>query len=92
MHNDFLEVGAELGIIGLGLYLSIFIFILIKLYRHFFNNKSDPFIMALISFFVVYLVDANINFPFIRASQQFYLALFLSLTLYVKNISYEDNN
>ncbi len=92
MHNDFLEVGAELGIIGLGLYLSIFIFILIKLYRHFFNNKSDPFIMALISFFIVYLVDANINFPFIRASQQFYLALFLSLTLYVKNISYEDNN
>ena len=92
MHNEFLEVGAELGIIGLELYLSIFIFILIKLYRHFFNNKSDPFIMALISFFVVYLVDANINFPFIRASQQFYLALFLSLTLYVKNISYEDNN
>jgi len=92
MHNDFLEVGAELGVIGLGLYLSIFIFTLIKLYRHFFNNKSDPFIMALISFFIVYLVDANINFPFIRASQQFYLALFLSLTLYVKNISYEDNN
>ena len=92
MHNDFLEVGAELGIIGLGLYLSIFIFALIKLCRHFLKNKSDPFVMALISFFIVYLVDANINFPFIRASQQFYLALFLSLTLYIKNISYEDNN
>ena len=92
MHNDFLEVGAELGIIGIGLYLSIFIFTLIKLYRHFLKNKSDPFVMALISFFIVYLVDANINFPFIRASQQFYLALFLSLTLYIKNISYEDNN
>lgn len=92
MHNDFLEVGAELGIIGLGLYLSIFIFALIKLYRRFLKNKSDPFVLALISFFIVYLVDANINFPFIRASQQFYLALFLSLTLYINNTSYEDNN
>lgn len=92
MHNDFLEVGAELGVLGIVFYLSIFIFALIKLYRHFLKNKSDPYLMALISFFIVYLVDANINFPFIRASQQFYLALFLSLTLYIKNISYEDNN
>ena len=92
MHNDFLEVGAELGVLGIVFYLSIFIFALIKLYRHFLKNKSDPYLMALISFFIVYIVDANINFPFIRASQQFYLALFLSLTLYIKNISYEDNN
>ena len=92
MHNDFLEVGAELGVLGIVFYLSIFIFVLIKLYRHFLKNKSDPYLMALISFFIVYIVDANINFPFIRASQQFYLALFLSLTLYIKNISYEDNN
>ena len=92
MHNDFLEVGAELGVLGIVFYLSIFIFALIKLYRHFLKNKSDPYLMALISFFIVYLVDANINFPFIRASQQFYLALFLALTLYIKNISHENNN
>ena len=69
MHNDFLEVGAELGVLGIVFYLSIFIFALIKLYRHFLKNKSDPYLMALISFFIVYLVDANINFPFIRASK-----------------------
>ena len=90
--SDFLEVGAELGILGLVFYLSIFFFALISLYKHFIKNKQDPYIIALISIFIVYLVDANINFPFIRASQQFYLALFLALTLYIKNISHEDNN
>ena len=92
MHNDFLEVGAELGVIGLVFYLSIFFFALMSLYKHFIKNKQDPYIITLISVFIVYLVDANINFPFIRASQQFYLALFLALTLYIKNISHENNN
>ncbi len=89
MHNDFLEVAAELGIIGLSFYILIFLFALIYLYKHFIRNKFDPYLLALTSFIVVYLVDANLNFPFIRASQQLYLALFLSLALYSKNYNTE---
>ncbi len=65
MHNDFLEVLVELGIIGLILYLLIFLFTFGYLKKHLFHS-SNTFPIILAASLVIYLIDANINFPAIR--------------------------
>ena len=65
MHNDFLELGAELGLLGLLLYLFFFterIFFLAKSILLDSNEKSFFLLLSIIIIFI----DSNINFPFQR--------------------------
>ena len=81
-HNDFLQIGAELGLIGLGLYLIIFGLIFYLLYKLFLSNRIDKnFLEALLLFFVCYLVDANLNFPISRVIIQIFFILILSFLI-----------
>ena len=81
-HNDFLQIGAELGLIGLGLYLMIFGLIFYLLYKLFLSNRIDKhFLEALLLFFVCYLVDANLNFPISRVIIQIFFILILSFLI-----------
>ena len=79
MHNDFLEVAVELGIIGLTLFLLIFIYPIYDLIKRtkFKNLKTEH--LALLSMLFIYIVDSNLNFPFTRATSLLYLALILSM-------------
>ena len=73
MHNDFLELGAELGIFGMLLYISVFILVAYKLLDSFFRNKKlDNRILSftLITSFLIYFIDANFNFPLTRTESQ----------------------
>ena len=90
MHNDFLEVGAELGLIGLLIFLSIFYFGLKNAWEIYNRNKVDPEFMIIPICLLIYLVDSNFNFPFTRMSQLFHLALFLALSVYLNNKSNEN--
>ena len=90
MHNDFLEVAAELGIIGLLIFLSIFYFGLRNSWEIYSRNKQDPTFLILPFSLLIYIIDSNLNFPFTRMSQLFYLALFLALSVYLNNKSNED--
>ena len=74
VHNDYLEIGAEIGIVGLGIYIAI-LFSGFK--KVFFNGfeiifkkkklKENYLIwITIFLFFYVYLIDSNINFPFHR--------------------------
>ena len=69
-HSDFIQLGAELGIIGFLLYLSIFIcavFFGFKLLKY--SKLSDlekVFISLLLISLGVYSIDANLNFPIAR--------------------------
>ena len=83
MHNDFLEVAVELGLIGLILFILIFLLPSIHLYNLFRKFKS-PIYITLISSLLVYLIDSNINFPFIRISSIFYIALIISIIYSLK--------
>lgn len=86
-HNDFLEFGAELGIIGFLLYLGIFLYIikevLIKLGEETHKIKFAPEALILLLGGVVYFIDANLNFPHARVGMQitfiFYIAMFSQL-------------
>lgn len=91
MHNDFLEVLVELGIVGFVLYLFIFLFPFIKFRDVIFENNGTMFYLFLSSSLIVFLVDSNINFPALRMSTLFYLALILSLFHINKNSLNEDN-
>ena len=69
-HSDFIQLGAELGIIGFLLYLGVFlwaiyyVFIFIRYSKGSIEEKTFAFLL-LVSL-GVYSVDANLNFPIAR--------------------------
>lgn len=78
-HNDFLEIGTELGLIGLFLYLLIFYFPFINVVTS--KSKSGFNLNTLILCSgIIYFIDANLNFPHARPVMQipFILILFFS--------------
>ena len=85
-HSDFIQLGAELGIIGFLLYLGVFIsaiyFVFIILFRSELNQDTKLFVFLLLISLGVYLVDANLNFPIARPQVLAPWALTMSLILY----------
>ena len=69
-HSDFIQLGAELGIIGFILYLAVFLsgafFAFILLFKTELNVEKKWFIFLLITSLGVYFIDANLNFPIAR--------------------------
>jgi O-antigen ligase len=69
-HSDFIQLGAELGILGFLLYLGIFlwaiyyVYLLIRYSDLGVNEKV--FLFLLLTALGVYSVDANLNFPIAR--------------------------
>ena len=69
-HSDFIQLGAELGIVGFFLYLGVFIWAVFYGYRliRFSELSLDEkvFIFLILTALGVYSVDANLNFPIAR--------------------------
>jgi len=69
-HSDFIQLGAELGVIGFFSYLSIFIFLIFMGFRVFFNQleplEKRLFILLMIVSLGIYSVDSSLNFPIAR--------------------------
>jgi len=88
LHNDFLEVAIETGIVGGLCYLSIFIFILINCLRTA-KRKNHPHAreLSFLSFLTasVYTVDAFFNFPLERSNMQVYFGLLLAINFIAYN-------
>ncbi len=84
-HNDFIQVTAELGIIGGLLYLSIFIIIFLNfLFATIKPNQSEEtvgnlFLPAI--GLLCYSVDAFFNFPAERPEMQSLFAIFLAVAI-----------
>jgi len=93
-HNDFLEIGAELGIIGLGMYLLVFLFplfnILKRMKKSFLKEKIifNADLMILLAGFV-FFVDSNLNFPHARPVNLVPLLIILSF-LFIQNTVKND--
>ena len=91
-HNDFLEIGTELGWLGMLTYLSIFLFSFLFLLKNFLINKG-PFSFFLFLALSVYFVDAFFNFPMERPLMQIPFAIILfiitSLELNINTLSDE---
>ena len=98
-HNDFIHIFTEVGIIGGLAYLSLFIILTFFLFRLIYvqrkeDGKTDFSLFLIILPFIVYGIDANLNFPIARPLMQSSLALYMGLLLSIylnrftpKNIS-----
>lgn len=85
VHNDFLQILAEGGIVGGLAYFGLFIMLVIGLFTIVSQKKEVPF-----AFFVglslgAYILDALLNFPFSRASTQWHFALLAILVFSKQN-------
>lgn len=81
-HNDFLEILAEIGLLGFIFYAGIFLISLYYLIRSIYLESSiDNFLLAIFISIIVYLIDANLNFPQSRPIIQVVIILNLALTL-----------
>mgnify|MGYP006076133387 FL=1 len=81
-HNDFLEIAAELGLIGFLLYFSIFIIIgfyfLKRIIYYKIENKGVVISIILGLSLIGYLIDANLNFPHARVINQINLIFIIA--------------
>ena len=70
MHSDFIQLGAELGILGFLLYLGVFLIAAYFSVKLLFKSSLKPenrwFIFLLTTALGVYFIDANLNFPIAR--------------------------
>ena len=92
-HSDFIQLGAELGIVGFVLYLSIFLLAIYFVYCLIFfsrvSSNEKIFLFFLLVSLGVYSVDANLNFPIARPQVLVVWAATMSLIMayYQKYIS-----
>ena len=74
VHNDYLEIATEIGLVGLSIYLAILFFgfkeEILKFLRMIFTKEKlgDNYLISITVnlFLFVFLIDSNINFPFHR--------------------------
>ena len=82
-HSDFIQLGAELGVIGFISYLGIFllaIYFSIKILRNQkLKREQKLFIYLILLSLGVYLIDANLNFPIARPQVIVIWALIISI-------------
>lgn len=84
-HNDFLQITAETGIIGLLLY-GLFLFYSFKDLYYKKENFENNLSIILFSCLVVYGIDSMLNFPIARPISQIFLILLICLiSLYTTN-------
>ena len=90
-HSDFIQLGAELGIVGFVLYLGIFLWAIYYVYillRYSDLGLNDKvFLFLLLTALGVYSVDANLNFPIARPQVLVVWTVIMALiTVYYQNI------
>ena len=84
-HSDFIQLGAELGIIGFLLYLGVFLWAVYYVFIFIRHSKSSveekTFMFLLLVGLGVYSVDANLNFPIARPQVLVVWAVIMGLIL-----------
>ncbi|MGB2300555.1 MAG: O-antigen ligase family protein [Flavobacteriaceae bacterium] len=84
VHNDFVEVFAELGVIGGLLFVGFFVLLFIKVFRNKNSFENWKLEGALIVFsLLAYLLDSNLNFPFQRPISLINLSLIVGYIISV---------
>ena len=85
-HNDFIHIFAEVGVLGGIAYLSLFGLLTFFLFRLLYvqrkeDGNTDLSLFLLVLPFVIYGIDAGLNFPVARPLMQSALALYMGLLL-----------
>ena len=83
VHNDFLEIGAESGVLSLFSYLFFIFFPFIILLKRSINFKNNNLHFLVLSCLSIYILDALINFPMHRVVSSINLYFTLALFYYI---------
>ena len=95
-HNEYLQIGAELGLIGLGIFLSIFFIFFLIIIKYFNKEKSDRrkiIVFGLSLGIVCFLIHSLLTFPLHVPALGSAFFVIVGLTIaYIKNndASYND--
>ena len=73
VHNDFLHIGAEIGILGLIFYMLYIFNPFIILIKKIFNSQETFFDIIILSMISVCLIDSLLNFPVARPISHIFL-------------------
>ena len=98
VHNDYLELAAETGLIGLLIYLTILFLGFKDLIMKTLNllidkknfNKDYLIWIMLFNYLIIFLIDSNLNFPFARPIVIINLIIVLAYLAINKKILYND--
>ena len=80
-HNDFIQILAEQGFLGMFFYIMIYLSILVFIIKHKIINSYDPRFVVLLTMILVFLLDSMINFPISRPISQLQIMLVLSAVI-----------
>jgi len=82
-HSDFIQLGAELGVLGFVLYLGIFLWAVVYVYRLLrfseISINEKIYLFLVLCSLGVYSVDASLNFPIARPQVLVVWALIIAL-------------
>jgi len=83
VHNDFLEIGAESGILSFFSYLFFIFFPFIILLKRSINFKNNNLHFLVLTCLSMYILDSLINFPMHRVVSSINLYFILALFYYI---------
>ena len=83
VHNDFLEIGAESGVLSLFSYLFFIFFPFIILLKRSINFKNNNLYFLVLTCLSIYILDSLINFPMHRVVSSINLYFTLALFYYI---------
>ena len=91
VHNDYLEILAETGLLGFIIYFGIFFVISYRLLLFLFKNKNKPdhdlLIISILLCLIIFFIDSFFNFPFARTLIMNQVFILVSLALVALNSS-----
>ena len=91
VHNDFLELTAELGLVGFILFYGIYLYVFICFYKLFRleNLSKNTYLISIILILslLIYGFDSALNFPFTRPVMQIPNLFFIGLSISIFNLN-----
>lgn len=88
VHNDFLQILVEIGLLGFIMYFSLFIIIISILIKGLKNISVFPFLLLSV---IVFFIDSNLNFPIHRSQQIVPFLFIISTVLISQNLKIDRN-
>ncbi len=95
-HNEYLQIGAELGIIGLGIFLLIFFIYFLMIIKYFNQEKNDRkkiIVFGLSLGFICFIIHSLFTFPLHVPALGSAFFIIVGLTIvYIKNSDFSYSN
>jgi len=88
-HNDFLQLGAEIGLVGLVFFLYFLLGTLWEVFKKIKKKENFPFMIFLFLSLISFIIDATINFPTFRPISHVFLLFLVNMCYVIINNKYD---